>query len=332
MERIFALYDSDSFYATRFMEYFKKKKEFNFEFSAFTRKDSLEEFLNKHPIEILLLGSQDLEEETFFHKVKYIYKLTDSQGEENNPGYQSVYKYQPAQALMKEIMNDYNRRENALPITNHSKPARMISIYSPIQSAEIITFAWSVGTLLADHQKVLLVMLDPIPVQLVAFADSSNPSLTEFIFYLKENVNSIMKMKSLLGYAGNLSYLIGITHAADILSLNKEDIRKWVDEIKIHTDYDTVIFYLGTHSDATDELMKLSDKVLVTNMGSAYEDAIYSVWSTQMEYSGFNMNNDKFNRIRLPREEELGQAQIPITELKNTLSWNNSKQCIQIFS
>jgi hypothetical protein len=58
VEKIFALYDSDLFYATRFMEYLKKRKDFNFEVAAFTKPESFFEFLQEHQIEILLLESK----------------------------------------------------------------------------------------------------------------------------------------------------------------------------------------------------------------------------------------------------------------------------------
>jgi hypothetical protein len=73
MEKILALYDSDVFYVSRFMEYFNKKIDSHFEVSAFTKKESLDEYLTFHPIEILLLGSGFVDESFTGRNIKYIY-------------------------------------------------------------------------------------------------------------------------------------------------------------------------------------------------------------------------------------------------------------------
>lgn len=328
MERIFALYDSDSFYATRFMEYFKKRKEFNFEFAAFTRKESLEEYLTVHPIEIILLGSRELAGEIALPNVKYIYILTDRPKEDNPEGFPYVYKYQPAKALMADIMNDYHRKENLVQVNNNPGQVKIVSVVSPIPGAEAINFAWSISLLLAGQRKALLVMLDPLPVQTVVYADNNNPVLTEFIFYLKENSDCMLKMRSLLGYNGNLAYLCGISHALDILSLTREDISKWIREIKAHKDYSSIIFYLGIHNEAAAQLLDSSDQVLITDTGSSYEEAVYAVWSHQMDRSGMNVNHEKYQRIRL-QKEVFGQVPLSEAEIMNTSTWDIAKQHVK---
>lgn len=328
MERMIALYDSDSFYATRFMEYFKKRKEYNYEFSAFTRLDSLEEYLTTHKIEILLLGSTGLAERSL-QNVKYVYHLSDSPNTEEISGSTSVYKFQPANALMNEILNDYNRRENLVLVNNSCRQHRTISVFSQVQSAEAATFAWSLGIQLSELKKVLLVIMDPLSVPVVAFADYSKLSLSEFIFYLKENSNSILKMKSLLEYSSNLAYLAGISHTCDLLSMTKEDIRKWSEELQLYTDYHYVVFFLCTYNEATEEIMKGSDTVFVTVTGSSFEEKVYSVWVQQMERSGIEVAKGKFVRTVL-REEDTGQIPYSNSALRNSASWNSAKQCMKI--
>lgn len=328
MERIFALYDSDSFYATRFMDYFKKRKEFNFEFSAFTRKESLEEFLSTHSIEIILLGSRDLAEGLTLTKVRHVYVLTEEPMKDEEGSGVSIYKYQPASTLMAEIISDYNRKENTALVHSNSRQVKFISVFSPVPGIEALTFAWSLGLSLAVQKKVLLVMLDPLPVQTVACVPNDNPMLTEYIFYLKENKDSILKMTSLLGYKGNLAYLTGITNASDILSLTKEDIKKWIEEITTCTDYYCVIFYLCIHNDAATEILENSDHVFLPDTGTRYEEEVGSAWSRQMEYSKMSTNTGKYMRIRLQKEE---YEQIPLsdTELRNTSAWSSARQCMK---
>jgi hypothetical protein len=326
VERIFALYDSDIFYATRFMEYFKTKKEFGFDITVFTRIESLEEFLHTHLIEILLVNENLADLKHSLEKINHIYRLTEEKGYEKSDGLPQVFKYQAVHAIISEILIDYAEKENDAQIVFNANSIQIMSIFSPVQNAEAISFAWSLSTLISEQKKVLLVMMDLLPVPLISSTNYAKDSLTEFIYYLKENMNIIKKMKTLLGYIGNLSYLTGISHGFDILSLNKEDVRRWITELRTHTDYQTVIFYLGCYNESMHELMNLSDTVLVTTTGRPYDNALQKEWEQQMNRMCIPKSPDKYRKIQLQEEINLGQAPITLQELSHYSTWAVAKQ------
>ncbi|MDF2943155.1 MAG: hypothetical protein K0S01_2013 [Herbinix sp.] len=328
MEKIFAIYDSDLIYATRFMEYFKKKKEFNFEISAFTKKESLEEFLQFHQIEILLLGEQASPDDLPIEKIKYIYQFTDDPNEEKRIDQPLIFKYQSVEVIMAEVFNNYIKRENVSQLKSNSKTTKIISIYSPISGIEKLAFAWSLSILLSEQKKVLFVPMDLLPVQLLSFVNNTNQFLSEFIYYLKENSNIIIKMRSLLSYSGNLSYLVGLAHGFDLLALNNGDIRRWGDELKINTDYQTIIFYIGGYTEAMVELVNISDSVIIPKIETNYESMMLQEWDRQMEQIGVDTNHDKFQNIQIQEEDRLGKENITLQELTNSLTWSIAKKYI----
>jgi len=326
LEKIMAIYDSDIIYATRFMEYFKKKKDLGFEISAFTRKDSLDEFLRAHQIEILILGEYITREELLEEKIKYIFRFSDEPKTENDTGSPGIFKYQPVQAVMAEIIGVYAKKKNESGIEQSSEFTKIISVISPTPNTMKLLFTWSIGVLLSERKKVLIVPLDLLPIQLLSFVDYTSQSLSEFIYYLKENPNIITKMKSLLCFNGNLAYLTGITHGFDLLSLTKEDIGKWVEALKNHTDYHTVVFYLGCYTDSIVELMKQSDSILIPITGTAYEKPMLNEWERQMGRIGIDTNSDKFQRILLQEEETQVQAPISLQGLSRSNAWIDALQ------
>ncbi|MDD3174115.1 MAG: hypothetical protein PHF63_10785 [Herbinix sp.] len=327
MEKIFALYDSDIFYATRFLEYFQRKNEYDIEITAFTRMESLEEFLRLHPIEILLESDQITRKDFNSQNIKYIYQLTDKLCKDTDTGYPLVYKYQSAKEIMEEIMADYLKKENKTRINYEStNQMQIISVFSPLPSIQKMSFAWSISSLLSEQNKVLFVMLDLFPIPLFNPLDHTSQSITEFIYYLKENSNITVKMESLLGRNGNLSYLAGILNGADILSLSKEDMRKWTQELRRHNDYQTVVFYLGCYTEAMAELMNISDTVLVTIMDNPYEIAVQKEWERQMNQLGIPIKQEIFQTIGLQGEEELGHIPLTIQELMNSDSWTEARR------
>ena len=81
MKKNLALFDSDSIYAARFMEYFRNKQEFEWDITAFTKIEKLESYLQDHSLEILLLGSRQMRESLPVDKINICYLLTEERQE-----------------------------------------------------------------------------------------------------------------------------------------------------------------------------------------------------------------------------------------------------------
>lgn len=329
MERILALYDSDVFYATRFLEYFKMKKEYGFVISVFTKMESLKEFLLNHHIEILLIGERLAAEDFPEGKIKYIYLLTEDPAQELN-GYPCVCKYQPAQSMMDELLSDYRKKDNELRMPVGSGKVELISIFSPLPSSETISFAWSLGALLSEQKKVLLVMLEQFPVPIVSFVDGAERSLTELLYYLKEQKNILPRMNTLLRFHKKLAYLAGVSHGSDLLALSKEDMKGWIEELKGHTDYQVIVFFIGCYTDAITLLIDSSDSVLIVGKGSFYEEAVNREWAMQMEKSGVSTQQAKFSTLRIPEDRKLGAAPLTLEELSQKGPWIIAKQFLAV--
>ncbi|MGB4659681.1 MAG: hypothetical protein WBI07_10895 [Mobilitalea sp.] len=329
MEKILAVYDADIVYATRFMEYFKKKKNIDFEIAAFTKKESLLDFLKLHRTEILLFSEEEIIEDLAEGNVRYLYQLVETERKPKDIDLPQIYKYQPARQVMAEIMTDYIRRENIQAVGTVSGKAEIISIYSPISSCSKSYFAWSLAIMHSNQSKVLHIPLEIFPIKLLSQIDNSNQALSEFIYYLKENSNIIQHLNTLLNITDKLSYLSGISHGFDLTSLTKEDMIRWVEEMKLHTDYQTIIFSFSHYSEAMAELLRLSDKVYMIIEETTYEQAVLKEWEQQLEQIGIHSNQDKFIKVSVQQSEMNTSTGISLLELQKTSSWNAAAQYIR---
>jgi hypothetical protein len=113
-----------------------------------------------------------------------------------------------------------------------------------------------------------------------------------------------------------------LAHGFDVLALSKEDIRKWGEETKLYTDYQTIVFYLGYYAEATIELINISDSVLIPTLETPYETATLQEWERQTERIGISINHDKFIKIRLQEEEALGKEAITLQELAKSRTFS----------
>jgi hypothetical protein len=328
VKKTLAIYDSDSVYATRFMEYFKNKKEFEWEVSAFTKKEKLEAFLQGQRIEILLLGPLESMEDLPSDKVKYNYQLMEEHHEES-VGQALIYKYQSVEQIMEKLLTDYMHRQDETSTSKTQKQMSIVTIFSPNPSAQDGSFAWSIGFQLSKLKKVLFLPLELFSLRQLGFIEPAKQGLSEFIYYLKENSNAGGKLKELLGYSNNLSYLSGAVHGFDLLSLNKEDATRWVTILRSNTDYQSAVFYLGFYHETSAELMRLSDNVIVMNGQSPYDKALTQEWERQMDCIGIDVQKDKFRTVYRTPDWNNTVTYHTMQELACSTIWQQAQECLK---
>jgi cellulose biosynthesis protein BcsQ len=317
MKKILAVYDSDVIYVTRFMEYFKNLKEYDFDLCAFTKKEYLEDYLKQHIVDILLYGKTMEIKDLPSDSVKYLCQLREDRVTDLEQS--GVYKYQSAPLLMEELLSGYARNVESIR-NNLNGNTKIITIFSLVPKVEAYVYAGAVAIQYSRQKKTLFIPFDLLPISILSFFDSSKQALSEFVYYLKEDQNIIQKLKSLLSYNANLAYLSGIQHAFDLLTLGKEDIHRLVSEIKKNIDFETVVFYQCFYNDMAVELLRLSDRVILPVNESVYEQELMKEWEEQMERIDIVMTEDKYlkhllnpnllNQNKYQTQQELSESPV----------------------
>jgi hypothetical protein len=325
--KVMAIYASDAIYATRMMEFLKKRTDMDFEVAVFTKTESLEAYSGMGKIEILLLADEISDSDRKEYNSKYIYQLLEDPKQHSVKDIPGIFKYQSAQKILEEVILDYNQKEMNIEGVQNRKYANMIAVVPVIGTRSKLSFAWSLAFLLSERKKVLLIVLDLLPVSVLSEEDVPVHALSELIYYIKENNPSIiLKMKDLIKTHGKLSSLTGLTHGWDLLSVTREDMNKWMEALKLHTDFDTVVFYLGYYADSMQEVLCQSNTVFISNQEDSYEKKTVTEWERQMQLAGISLEQPKF--IRFFMQQEVCPAQDAFSEqtLKNSEAWLCAKQ------
>ena len=200
MERTFALYDSDFYYATRFMEYFKKKRDVPFEVIVFTHLESLKDYLRTNNVNVLLSGSDLDEDEIYKNKVKYIYQFTQDQRGRPDTKECLVYKYQPVWQVMQELLKDIRSREHRTDPSASTVGVKIITVFLPKPRQEALAYVIALHSILSRQANVLLINLELLPVDLIKELKSERSSLSEIIYYIKENKDIQVYHKDVKAY------------------------------------------------------------------------------------------------------------------------------------
>ena len=320
MEKTIVIYDSDSMYAIRFMEYVKRRG-LDFDVLVFTKEESFAEYIGLHPIEILLLDEMLSVKEEQLENISHLYILSEQPLEAGEQGNQRIFKYQSAEAILTKILTDYTKKEKVSGYNSEKNDRKVISVVSFPPGRNKLSFSWSLAYLLAERRKVLFIPMELLPIPFLTLTASPNSNLSEFIYYLKDNnTNAIDKMNPLLCCVDRLSYLSGLSHGLDLLSVTKEDIRRWLGDIRNSTDYGTVVFYLGCYSEAAVEIISQSDKVLVAMEENGEDAERIKELDRQLQLLHIPTGPDRFQKLLVPDPEWEGRA-ITMQELKNSESW-----------
>lgn len=327
MERTFALYDSDFYYATRFMEYFKKKREIPFEVIVFTQLESLKEYLRTNSVNVLLLGSDIDDDEIFITRTKYIYQLMEDQRDSKNTNSDSVYKYQPVSQVMQDILKDYRNRERRVNQEAAIDQAKILTIFSLKQRQEAIAYSRALQSILSRKRSILFINLGLLPVPFMEDMQSEKNALSEIIYYIKEKKDINIQLKELFHTALS-TYLGGLDHAADILSLNLEDAKKLMKDLRESSDYQLILFYIDSVSEALMELMLQSDVQIIIKGSTEYDQALYDTWLKQLQRLGNRLPIEQSFFVELP-EEDYGQVPISQEQLIHSKAWQSAETSIE---
>lgn len=320
LRKVVAIFDTDTTYATRFTEYINQKKDFDFECYGFTRLEHLKEYLHNNSVEILLMGG-NRNHESAFNNVKYILNLSEYPNKLINSPYPEIYKYQSMYSILSEIISYYVNHENNPQYFTYDINSNIISIYPPILGINKQIFAWSMALILSERLKTLLIPFEQYSAMGIFNGHHNKFPLSEFIYYLKDdNPNLIMMMKSLIQTHGKLSVLSGLSHGFDLLSITKDDISKMIEQIRLYTDYQAVIFYIGFYNEAMMELIQQSKTVYLVSDRNNYEVSIVKEWDRQMDYIGVKISEKNLVNISIPFRAE--EVELRLENFSQSPIWN----------
>ncbi len=329
MKSILVLYDSDSVYTQRMMDYVQKERYKAFYFSGFTDRDKLMEYMAKQRIDLLVTSDTSIDKELIeawsLNKEVHIVYLSPEPVLALEEESSKVYKYQSAAKVLSEIISVISReKKKPLKISEEKNSVKIISVFSPLRGLSKAQFAWFLAEGLSNYCKVLFIPMEIFPTrEKEEGKDELNYKLSQFIYYLKEDNKEIMSMlESSISYHGSLSYISGISHGFDLISLEKSEGKTLLDNIKKDSDYEFIIFYFAIYTEFSQEIMINSDTCFVTTEDSEYEDAIYREWQRQVEFAGYKLDN-RLRKLYISSMDQANNASKEI--IKEVASINNLK-------
>lgn len=257
MKKIMAVCEPEKEYAVRFMEYMSGSCSLPFEIQMFTDTDALIGYGAKHDIELLLIGEKALDERTAEIKAGKVIVLRDGSTESvrdlmEDEDVPSVYKYQPARMIVREVMDCYSAERLADSPPEVVKGAgRKIGVISPSFPSLKTVFAITLGEILSAGKPAVYFNLDPFPE--VSFSSlpfaggDSSRTLSDLLYYFRQGKEGLIyQTAGSTERINGLEIVLPVSEPEDLSDMSGAEWRRFFDGIQKTGTYRDIILDIGS--------------------------------------------------------------------------------------
>jgi len=272
---VLAICDGELDYAAHLADYLGRKKGGFSEIRVFTNIASLCRYLEMYKVAVLLISeSLFLQEKAKwedavngFANVEKIVLLSEGMmvAEEANSGHSSIYKFQSAENIRRELQELCAIGETPNRRVTDSSASKVLGIFSPCGGSRKTMFSIALADALAKHKKVLYLNLECFPGIDRQFYDGCIEGLSELFYYIREkNIALSEKIQSMVCNIGDADTIPTVNHFRDLIEITEEDIAVLMGELKIGGLYDYILLDLGYFYTNSFEWLSWCDIVFLT--------------------------------------------------------------------
>ena len=273
MEKIMAVLTGEKKYAERLCSYCNSSRRLILTAVPFDDPEDYMEFSKKHKVELLLADSHflkgsgmgydssgkrelkagriiSLEEGFSFDRA-----LADSAGSTKTSD--SINKYQPAEILLREIMNSCSDMEIMKTAEVLGRPVRIIGVYSPVSRCGKTSFALTLCKALSKKQKTLYLTLEEFSNLENLTGEKYSVCLSDALYHMKQGSLNGQKIYSMIYSWNGVDYIPPIRYADDRNAVSGEDYVRLIHEILRNTDYENIVVDMNRFADEASEILEI---------------------------------------------------------------------------
>ncbi|MDO4634281.1 MAG: hypothetical protein Q4B01_10525 [Eubacteriales bacterium] len=241
-----AICDLEVRYAYNLMEYMAQRQRIPFELLVFAEVESLLVFAKDHAIDLLLISERMMCEEIRQLKSGKILILSEGGALEEYQDYPMIYKYQPSDRLVSEVMT-YCAKETSQPIgAALNRNAQILGVYSPVRRCGKTCFALTLGQILARNRSVIYLNMEAYAGFERLTGQEFASDLSDVMYFIRQKQGNLLyKLHSATLHLGRMDYLPPAFSAADLKEVKIQEWNTLLTDLTRIGGYDTVILDVG---------------------------------------------------------------------------------------
>ena len=312
LRAVLAVYDIEISYGDRLTSYLNARGNIPFKVIAFTSKESLVAYASQSVIDILLISKAALCEEIEKANVKKIVIL--SEGEPHGE-YDSVYKYQSSESLIREVMAGCEAEfTDDIPLKNRNFSAEIIGVYSPLGRCLKTSFSLILGQLLSQSKSVLYLNFEEFSGFDFLMNQSFESNLSD-AFYFQKQGNLAAKLPIIIHSMQNLDYIPPVNCPDDLYTINIGDVLKLLEDIMANTPYEILVIDVGNSLKKIDKLLKFCSYIYMPIKDDGMSAAKIQSFENYINMSEQGAILEKIKKVQLPCHHVFGGREYYIEQL-----------------
>lgn len=231
-------------YRERLAEYFIRKKAGQAQVSTFSVRRRFSERQKESPFDIVLWG-KGFEGIWEKEETDSLYIFLSDSPELSEDGGASIFKYQPAEEIWREIFVHYMElgKRNAYVSQNKKE---VIGIYSPTHSRLRTPFALTLAQLLTAEKRVLYVNLSEWAGFGNWMGEDYQRDLADLMYLISRNGGKVRGiLESVVHSVNRMDYIPPMTDAQLLCESSAEDYQQLLRLLAEKTDYEVLILDFG---------------------------------------------------------------------------------------
>ncbi len=270
-----AVFDSSREYVDRFLSYVKKKRGILFETIGFTDDQSLEEYLSKNRVQILLYSQEEFVDENDSRegqcekyidhsnvgKFIYLGKRRNSRSRLKH-----IVKYQSMENILSEL-NEYLDLRFEDDREEWKGDIKIIGIYSPAPGPSTLPTSLRIASGLSAGSTILYINLDRFPL----LGQTEGSGLSDLIFFYRTNKEQITEtLKRTKEQKDGFDLLCTSCDMEDVEEIHVEEWQDFLYELAIRGEYDILILDMYEAFRNLEEIFSICDEIYILTGEDSY--------------------------------------------------------------
>lgn len=303
--KVLAVCDAEKQYAIKLMEAFCEKKNSGFQVHAFSDVVELEQFAAQTRIEILLITGRLMSESLHHFDIGTIILLSDGEIYEEFSDYESIYKYQSADHILKEVLCYY--AEYAKPVTGMycgKKEFEVHGVYSPVGRCGKSTLAKALAGNYGKNKKTLLLDLQSFGACQEQLGEEEIWDLSDIIYFLRQGKKSFLyKLGSIVQARNNYDYILPMKTPADLRSVTLAEWTELLEKLSTDSDYQIIVMDFGNDICGLFQLLSQCTKIYIPMLSDADSKRKIRNFEWILKDENFEKVMEGMHKIILPAED-----------------------------
>ena len=321
-KHIFAICDPEAEYARNFMDYLNRKKNLPFEVQAFTGPESLVAYGKEHRIELLLIAEEAVCGELRDLDIGKIIVLTEGVSSAEKSPYAGVYKYQSSAQVVREVMACYGEEASILPAQSPvlKKTTEVLGIYSPSGRCLKTSFALTLGQLLGKNRPVLYLNMEEYSGFDSLFGKNFPANLSDLLYYVRQGEQNLTaRINSMVQTVGQLDFIPPVQSPLDIRGTPWQDWICLIQEIMLHSPYETLILDIGNGIDEVFQILDMCGRIYMPVLPDKMSCCKLAQFENLLRTLEYPQILTKIRRLQLPFHSDLERSDFFVDQLP----WSN---------